>query len=233
MDEKRRKALAAALGLPEDASKEQIAAALGDAGKDLQGAEGGEPDTAGLRGDEVTPGQQPNTDQTPPGTAPTGTGHNLSDEQVANEVDRATENQPDPDAPDTEAGFVKLDKETYERLNRGAQTALAAEERERTTRRKDKVEAAIKAGKIPPSRREHYGKLMAADEEGTTQLLDSLAASAVPMGQELGSSGNGDEDGVSAGQAQGLPDEWFPDIAAKRAAVLAGTTRPVTHAKEG
>lgn len=226
MDEKRRKALAAALGLPEDATTEQISAASIQAGNDLQGVEGGEPDNAGLRGDEVTPEQQPPGHQTPPGTAPSGTAHNLSEEQVQNDLERSTENQPD-----TEAGVVRVDRKVWEETQAGAALAHKHEQDRISARRQEKVTAAIKAGKIPPSRRKHYESLMAMDEEGTTNLFNDLQASAVPLREEIGGVGDGEE--ITAGQAQGLPDEWFPDIAAKRARVAAGTVPVVTHAKEG
>jgi hypothetical protein len=159
--------------------------------------------------------------------------HNLSDEQVQTETERALQNQGgNEDDPDTEAGFVKLDKATYDRLNKGAQTAIDIEAREIDKRRKDTVEAAILAGKIPPARRAHYTKLMAADEKGTSDLLASLSPAAVPLGTPLGSGGGG-EDGETADSAQGLPDAWFPDIAAKRADVAAGRVPTVTLAKEG
>jgi hypothetical protein len=223
MDEKRRKALAAALGLPEDAKPEQILAATEEQMR--QGVEGGEPETAGLRGDEVTPEQQPGAHQGLPGVAPTGTGTSQTQEQVEEENNRATENQPE-----AEAGFVRVDKDTWEATQRGAALAAKHEAERISDRQRNKVDAAVKAGKIPPARRDHYSKLMAMDEEGTSQLLDSLAASAVPLDQ-VGALGSADDDPVSAGQ--GLPDSWFPEIAERRAAIAAGARPVVTQAKEG
>jgi hypothetical protein len=231
MDETRRKALAAALGLPENATLAQIKAASDE--QLAQGVEGGEPENAGMTGSEVTPADQPPADQTPPGTAPSGTHHNSSEEQVAQQTQRATEGQPDnPDAPDAEAGFVRVDKATWEQTQRGAALAISQENERVAARQKDKVSAAVKAAKIPPARRKHYETLMAMDEEGTTALLDSLAASAVPLGAGNGSSGNGGEE-IAAGGAEGLPDNWFPEIGEKRARVAAGVVPVVTQAKEG
>lgn len=227
-NDERRKALAAALGLPENAPWDKIRAASEEAAR--QGVEGGEPDNAGLRGDEVTPDQQPPAHQTPPGTAPTGTGNVGTEEQEQEEVERATQNQPDADA---QAGTVTVDKATWEATQRGAQLAAKHEDERVATRRSNKVEAAIKAGKIPPARKEHYMKLMAMDEQGTTETLDSLQASAVPLGRGLGASGDGDGEGVAASSGAGFPDDWFPEIAERRNAATAGAAPVVARSQEG
>jgi hypothetical protein len=217
MDDAKRKSLAASVGLPEDATEEQINAKLRSirAAADEAGAGdslAGEDPNAGESGGEVAPGEDPNNDQTPPGTSPSGT-------------------EPSGDGSDVEAGTVQVDKATWEATQRGAALAAKHEAERVSTRQQSKVEAAIKAGKIPPARRDHYSKLMAMDEEGTSQVLDTLQASAVPLG-EFGKLGEA-EDGIEAGNGTGLPDEWFPDITQKREAVSAGRTSPITHAKEG
>jgi hypothetical protein len=74
-----------------------------------------------------------------------------------------------------------------------------AREQQITARRKSKVTKAIGKGKIPPSRREHYEKLMAADEAGTSALLDELQEGVIPVelvGKntvEAGTAGGGDD----------------------------------------
>lgn len=229
MDDAKRKKLAASLGLPETATEPEINAKLQEralAANPASGAEGGEPEGAGKPGSEVTPEEEPPAHQTPPGTAPSGTGSPSPDGVVS------TEGEGEEEDPDAEAGTVRLDKATYNKLVAGAEAGLRIEGESVAARRMGKVEAAIKAGKIPPARKTHYAKLMAADEEGTTKLLEELAAGIVPV-NERGSSGNTAEDGdITAGQSEGLPDAWFPEIPQRRAALAAGL-KPVTAAREG
>jgi len=54
------------------------------------------------------------------------------------------------------------------------------------------LDAAIKAGKFPPARREHYEKLWAADPDGTKAMVESLASNVIPI-MSSGYPGVGDE----------------------------------------
>jgi len=224
MDDATRKRLAASLGLAETATESQINERLQHralAANPATGAEGGEPDSAGTPASEVTPEMEPPSDQTsayPSGTAPS--------------VPTEEETPPEESAPEeTQAGFVKLDAETYKRLRAGAEAGLRLEESGKNDRQTAKVEAAIKSGKIPSVRRGHYLKLMAMDEAGTTTQLDELAPGLVPI-IEVGTTGNTAEGDITAGQNEGLPDAWFPGLAQRKNAVAAGTSR-VVNAREG
>jgi hypothetical protein len=227
MDDAKRKRLAASCGLPEDATEAQITSRLkliraeaddAGAGEILNTGErvGDNPDLEGELGEPAA-----GTHQTPPGTAPSGTSGETPPPEDEDDEDEGEE---------VEASTVTVDRATWEATKRGAELANKHEAERVAARRKDKVKAAIKAGKIPPARREHYERLMAMDEDGTTTQLDSLQPGVLPVGDGVGNLGNGDEGQVTA--AQGLPDEWFPDIAEKRLAASRGPAT-ITQAREG
>lgn len=54
------------------------------------------------------------------------------------------------------------------------------------------LDAAIKAGKFPPARRDHYERLWAADPDGTREMVEKLAANVIPV-MTSGYPGVGDE----------------------------------------
>lgn len=78
-------------------------------------------------------------------------------------------------------GLVAIDAETLAGLQVAAAAGQAADTRLRTQDRDDAITSAVKAGKIPPSRREHYAKAWDADPEGTREVLASLAPGLVPV----------------------------------------------------
>lgn len=207
MDEAKRKKLAASVGLPEDATEEQISAKLKEvrAAAEDAGAEGLDPE----QDPEVTP-------PAPSGTAPTG----LEDDP-----------KPDEDPAVDGDGTVRVDAAVWKQTREGASLALTHENERITARQKDKIDKAVHAGKFPPARRAHYTALMAADEEGTTAMLDTLQPGLIPVDQR-GDTGAGSEAALTAGAGEGLPDSWFPDIAAKREAATRGPAT-VMQAKEG
>lgn len=88
------------------------------------------------------------------------------------------------------------------------------------------VDEGIKAGKFPPSRRDHYRRLWDADPDGTMKLIDGLAA-ALPV-NEIGTAGT-----VEAEPSE-YPREWLGRTAEAVDAARAGktVTRSVTIAKD-
>lgn len=114
------------------------------------------------------------------------------------------------DEPDAEAAndTVVLDRQTFEKLKAGADAGTELKAQSDTSRRAAKVEAAIEAGKIPPARREHYATLMAADEAGTTELLEKLEAGVVPVDER----GSAEQTAASSG---GDLNALFPQLNSK------------------
>ncbi len=74
------------------------------------------------------------------------------------------------------AGVVAIDAEQLAALQADAAAGREARAEQVTARRAAKVEAAVRAGKIPPARREAWLANLAADEDGFTTVLDGLQA---------------------------------------------------------
>lgn len=209
------KILAKRLGLPEDATEEQIMAKMDVLAEESEG----QPTGGGASGED--PPQEP--DDTPavpdpePGT-PGGPGGPLVEGDEEDE--------------EANAQYVKLDKKTYETLaaNSAAAAKLVADNAR--SHREHIVLDAIKAGKILPARRDHFLKAMEVDPEGIEKLLTAsiedggLAAGIVPV-EQIGNGGNGDDPSA----AEGLPEEWFgTQIAAAKQRAESGSR--VTMARE-
>ena len=127
-----------------------------------------------------------------------------TDEAVLERIDAelAEPTEPaEPAAPAVPEGAVVVDAEELEELRaaaRAGQTALARQEADDRAR---VLDAAVAAGKFPPARREHYARMLQADPEGATALIDSLAPGLVPVA-EIGHGKSGaeitDDDAVYA-----------------------------------
>ena len=229
MDDATRKKLAASLSLPEDATEEQINAKL-----QTQALAGTDPES-GKPAREVNPEDEPPSDQSgerPSGTAPAGT---PEQEQKVVEDSQQGIDEGDPGqqpSGDAEAGIVRVDKKVWEETRAGAQAALRHEKERKSDSVNAKIDAALKAGKFKPANTQMYRDLLTANFEQGSAVIDSLQAGAVPLEERGTAGGSDDGSSVGAGDGLGLPDEWFPDIAARRAAAGRGP-KAVTYAKEG
>jgi len=211
MDEATRKFLAAKFGLAEDASEQEIEGILAGVGN-------GKPKD--VKAETETP---PDADD--------------GDEDDGNSADEDEESETTPaSTPATptaaQEGVVSVDAATWEEVR--ANAALAAKMNEDRIAADDgrMLDDAIRAGKFPPSRKEHYVKLLKADRDGTKSMIEGLSPGLIPV-SERGNSGGSEE--LKAGQAsnaaEGLPGDWFPEVASIRA--RAAQERHVFQAKEG
>lgn len=91
-------------------------------------------------------------------------------------------------------GLTMVDAATLDSIRAQAQAGAEAQAQLARQERETKVDAAIQAGKIPPSRRDHWCTALEADA-GMGEVLASLADNMVPVA-ELGH--DGDEVGASA-----------------------------------
>lgn len=136
---------------------------------------------------------------------------------------------PAPDANPSDGATAQSETITVDRAawdeSQRTQAALAADLSKRNKEaRVGKVVAAIKAGKIPPSRKEHYTKLMEADPEGTAELLDSMEA-VLPVDQ--GELGVGDDSDVAKAATSDYDLGWLTDVERERVeAARAGSKLP-------
>jgi hypothetical protein len=98
---------------------------------------------------------------------------------------------------------VLLDPEAYRALTARAARSDQLEEDARITTRNTLVESAIRAGKFPPARRNHYRERYDSDPEATTAQIERMAANVVPV-KERGVDVNEQE--LEASDA--YPKEW-------------------------
>lgn len=193
MDPKLRAALIKAHGLAEDATDEQITAAVEQAAEANPPAEG---DTT-----PQAPGDEGGTGAEQPGSAP----------ETATPATPApgAEGQPPVKVPD---GMALVDAETVEQLKTAAGQGKTAYDTMKKQERDKLLNDAVKAGKFAPSRREHFENLLKADEEGTKQLIESMAAGVVPVEMR----GHGEDVDASGQQGDAYPDHWLPEVKARR-----------------
>jgi Mu-like prophage I protein len=91
----------------------------------------------------------------------------------------------------TKAGLITIDPAQLHQYQEGMVRAAALAKRLEAQERDNTIAVAVKAGKFPPARREHYERLWDADPEGTRGLVESLAPGLVPV-TAMGYSGGAD-----------------------------------------
>lgn len=109
-------------------------------------------------------------------------------------------------APAVDNGTVVVDAAQLAELQAAAKLGVAAHARQQDEDRRGLVDAAVKDGRIPPARRDHWLAQLAADP-GAADVLAKLAPGLVPV-TETGHGAN-----PHAGQA--VTDEdlgWFPNM---------------------
>ena len=116
----------------------------------------------------------------------TASADELTDELLLAAVDEAlderAEETPTNKAPE---GTVLLDEGKYQALQADAAAGRAARDEQVRAHRAALVESAIKDGKVPPARRDHWIAALNADEEGASAALAALAPGLIPLA-ELG-----------------------------------------------
>jgi ATP-dependent protease ClpP protease subunit len=90
------------------------------------------------------------------------------------------------------AGVIELEATQYAALRQAAMRGEEAWRKMREVECEQVLDAAIKAGKFPPARRDHWKALWAADPDGTKAQIDRLAANVIPL-SEAGYAGVGAE----------------------------------------
>lgn len=92
----------------------------------------------------------------------------------------------DPAAPQLPEGTVVIEQATLNELQVAARRGVEAHDRQQREDRERLVDAAIRDGRIPPARREHWLAQLAADT-GAADTLASLAPGLIPVGRAIGS----------------------------------------------
>jgi len=84
-------------------------------------------------------------------------------------------------ASDADKGMVRVDAAQWDALQVAAKAGEEARAQQLTDHRDSVINAAVRAGKFPVSRKEHWQKLWAKDPEGTEESIGTLAAGLVPL----------------------------------------------------
>ncbi len=94
-------------------------------------------------------------------------------------------------------GVVMIERSALDELRADALMGREAREEQNRQRRTQRVETAIRLGKVPPARREHWLKALEVDEDGNGRVLDELAEGLVPVSAKGYDAGGTDEDSPS------------------------------------
>lgn len=183
------------LGLPADATPEQIDAKVEELTAETPESPAEEP---------AQPGEEPSSPETP-----------------------AEEPQPSEqpaEEPVTASGTTTIDDETLRQLQAGAEAGRKAEERQRVADRDSFIQAAVKDGKIPPSRVQHWASQYDADPQGTKETIESFPANLIPINAQGSAPGEQDT------QVQAYDEEWLsPAERSRIAAAKSGQSSIVTQ----
>lgn len=166
--------------------------------------------SAAPEGEPNEPAQPAATETTPPASKPA----EKKDEPITSTAEASR--VPQSTALNLPDGTIVVDKATWEEVAGQAREGAALAAKTRDSERDDFLVGAIKAGKFPPSRRDHYLKAWDADPEGTRGLIDSLAPGLVPV-EARGTAGTGQEETVQAGDLSAYDQGWL--TAAERARI--------------
>lgn len=113
-----------------------------------------------------------------------------------------TPEEEEPETPEGD-GTERVDSATLAQLRQQAALGAQAREQQMNEEQERIVDDAIKAGKFPPSRREHWLKLLKSDPDGTKATISDLAEGTVPVGDEVGGSPS------ESVNASSYPDSWL------------------------
>lgn len=176
-DQAKAKALRASLGLKEDATDQEVAAALKEA-KDLLASEEESEDEESEDEDE-------------------------EEEEESEEDEESDEDEEDEEDEDEEPvagsdGTVKMDKASAAKLKQDAELGRKAYAKQQKEERESFLTAAVKAGKFPRARKEHWRKLWKKDPEGTKASIEELESGLVPVDDVDDADAGGDELTASA-----------------------------------
>lgn len=205
-------ALRNSLGLADDASDEEVQAALASAG--IIAPPGHE---TGSEGDRAPASEQPGTSATeqlipggPDNTAPSGP----SDPNTQPSTTTPETAQPNSGdvVPPVASSTITVDRGMWEQTRRQAEQGAQAFARQATEDNDRILTAAINDGRIPPARRTHWASLLASDPEGTRTLLTAsedkggLAKGLVPL------EARGGEQPLEDTTIEAYPAEWLPEV---------------------
>jgi hypothetical protein len=179
--------LCASLGLPEDASDEQIQAATSRVMASSTAVVESTAESAEADAEEESDDSEGDAEDD-------AEGNGDDDEVQAGSRPRS----------------VIVDAAAFEQMQRDAALARRHEEERVVAANEQICDTAIRDGRFPPSARASYLSQLnlPSARQSTIEFINSLQAGVIPV-RERGTTGAAEE--VSAGNAAGLPDDWFPE----------------------
>lgn len=183
------KQLRASLGLSEDATEKEVAAALKEA-QELLASDSDEEDE---ESDEDEDEDEDGDDDDEPA------------EDDDDDADEDDDDEPTGDD-DVEAGTVRVDAGTLKELKKNSDMGVKARKTQLKKEREDALTAAVKDGKFPRGRKSHWRKLWKNDPEGTKAAIDGLEKNLIPVDER----GSSEQDDVEGGDGAGTYDpSWL------------------------
>jgi hypothetical protein len=107
-------------------------------------------------------------------------------------------------------GVVTIDQTTLDELRVAANAGATARREQLVSARDAAVSAAVREGRIPPARQDHWKGAWDADPAGTRTALASLSPGLIPVAAEKGHGSADTEADVLAG-SDAYPAHWFPE----------------------
>jgi hypothetical protein len=174
------KQLRASLGLAEDATDQQVAAALKEA-EELLASDASEEDEESDDDDDEE--------------------EDVDDDDAPDGDDNDDDND-DEDDDEVEAGTATIDKATLAQLQKNSELGVAARKEQLKKEREDELAAAVKAGKFPRARKGHWRGLWKKDPEGTKAAIAELEPGLIPVSEADEANAGDDEVNAGAGYEQ-------------------------------
>ncbi len=100
--------------------------------------------------------------------------------------------------------LASVDPAALEQMQRDAELGRQARQQQLEDERDSYINAAVKAGKFPKARKEHWAAAWDKDREGTKEAIDSLATGLIPVAEQ----GQSPSD-VTASQEAGYDEAWL------------------------
>lgn len=113
---------------------------------------------------------------------------------------------------------VTLDPVAFAQMQEDARAGREARNEQLRTSREGFVDAAIQAGKFPPARRGHYLKLMAKDDKGTREFINSLEENVIPVVE----AGAASSEETLGNDSDTYPDAWLTESERQRISAARG-----------
>jgi len=100
-----------------------------------------------------------------------------------------------------------VDKTAWDRMQADIEAANRDLRRRKVAERDEVIQAAIRAGKFPPSERDTYRKLWDSNPDVTRQMIKTLRANMVPT-TDIGASGSEMDDELDQEYRSLFPDQY-------------------------